>query len=64
MVSLEIIEKCLHGKVENYKFLFKYTIVKMYISFFSVSLVTVPEVLVKVYSEVTNSLYYAFIVMC
>ena len=64
MVSLEIIEKCLHVKVENYKVLFKYTIVKMYISFFSVSLVTVPEVLVKVYSEVTNSLYYAFIVMC
>ena len=51
MVSLEIIEKCLHVKVENYKFLFKYTIVKMYISFFSVSLVTIPEVLVKVNSS-------------
>ena len=34
MVSLEIIEKCLRVKVENYKFLFEYTIVKMYISFF------------------------------
>ena len=51
MVSFEITEKCLRVKVENYKFLFKYTIVKMYISFFSVSLVTVPEVLVKVNSS-------------
>ena len=52
MVSLEIIEKCLRVKVENYKFLFEYTIVKMYISFFfSVSLVTISEVLVKVNSS-------------
>ena len=34
MVSLEIIGKCVHVKVENYKFLFKYTFGKMYISFF------------------------------